>query len=80
MTIAGGHRVATFAVDKRDQRDAVMPVDNDVVHQSCLITAGECRKKSSTSRSYRYVGCLSPMVFARRSPRANASTVPALVY
>ena len=46
-----GHRVAPFEINERHERDAVVPVDAYVFHQSRRMTAGECRKKSSTSRS-----------------------------
>ena len=50
-----GHRVAALEIDERDERDAIVVVDPNViqgcVHQSFRITAGEWRKKSSTSRS-----------------------------
>ena len=83
-TIGARHRVATLPVDERDDRDAVGLVDPNVFHQlrapSGRTTADECRKKVSTSRWYSYVGFVSPTAPASRSPCANASTVPALVY
>ena len=50
-TMRRRHRVAAFAVDERHQRDTVVVLDAQVLHQSCRTTAGEWRKKSSTSRS-----------------------------
>jgi hypothetical protein len=46
----GRHRVAPFPIDERHERDAIALLDPNVIHQSFRITAGECRKKSSTSR------------------------------
>ena len=52
-------------------------LDDGCNHSVVLTTAGECRKKVSTSRSYLYAGRLSPTVFRRRKARAKLSTAPA---